>query len=139
VVQFATVRASVNQTLTNLPVPPRAMLTQIGLAVTERPPFSLAAVLDPASIAPGKAGTLRLTVNRGPGFTAEIALTATGLPANVTAVLKSIPAGQSEVKVPVNAAANAALGTFDVTIVGKALHQNREHTASAAAKLVIKK
>jgi hypothetical protein len=31
------------------------------------------------------------------------------------------------------------VSTFDVTIVGKAQHQNREHTASGAAKLVIKK
>ena len=69
----------------------------------------------------------------------EIAVTAAGLPANVTAALKNIPAGQNEVKVQLTLAANAPVGTFNITLTGKAKHNNRDYAVNAVAPLVIKK
>ena len=138
--EFASVRALVSAALANLPVPPRPMFTRFGLAVTDKAPFTLAFKFDEASALPGKPTTVTVTATRAAGFTAEIALTATGLPANVTPMLKNIPANMNEVKVQFNVAANAAPGTSPITIVGKAKHQNRDFTVNApAVPLVIKK
>jgi hypothetical protein len=124
----------------NPPQPPWNLTTSLGLAVTAKPPFALTAKLDAASYAPGKAATLTITANRAPGFTAEIALTALGLPAGVTAMLKSLPANQNEIKVPLTLTPQAKLGQANVIITGKANHQGHEVSASAAGvPLVIKK
>jgi hypothetical protein len=133
VTKLASVRAIVSQGLSNLPLPPKNMLTSIGLAVTERPLFTLAAKLDAASYAPGKSTTLTMTIaaTRVPGFTAEIALGTSALPPGVTAMLKNIPAGQNEIKVSLTLTPQAQAGQTAVTITGKAKHQGREFTASA--------
>jgi hypothetical protein len=140
VTHLASVRTVISQGLANLPAPPRPLYHQFALAITERPPFTLAARFDTPSTAPGKPASLTITATRAPGFTAEIALTAAGLPANVTAALKNIAANQNEVKVQLNLTAQAKEGQFPITIQGKAKHQNRDVAASAApASLVIKK
>ena len=75
-----------------------------------------------------------------PGFTAEIAVAATGLPPNVAPALKNIPANMNEVKVQLNAAANAMPGTFPVVVNGKAKHQNKDFSVNAPpANLVLTK
>src|SRR5581483_4386200 len=102
-------------------------------------PFALAVKFDEENVMPGKPAHLTVTATRDAGFTGEIALTAAGLPANVTAMLKNIPANMNEIKVQLNVAANAAPGTTPITITGKAKHNNRDVTANAAAPLVIKK
>src|SRR5262249_25357328 len=73
-------------------------------------------------------GSAPLTVlaQRTPGFVEEIALTAPALPANVAAALKNIPKNQNEVKVQLNPAAQAALGSQAFLIVGRAKYQNEE-------------
>jgi hypothetical protein len=140
VTAFASVRAVVSQELAGLPVPPRAAWTQLALAVTEKAPFTLAAKFDAPSTAPGKPAALTVTATRAAGFTGEIALTAAGLPANVTAALKNVPANANEVKVQLSPAANAPVGQFPVTITGKARHKDRDFTASAPpVPLVLKK
>ena len=53
---------------------------------------------DQPSTALGKPANLTITAVRKPGFTEEIALTATGLPANVAPALKNIPANMTESK-----------------------------------------
>ena len=139
-VEFASVRTLVSTALANLPVPPRPMFTRFGLAVTEKAPFALTFKFDEANATPGKPANVTVTATRTAGFTAEIALTATGLPANVTPMLKNIPGNMYEVKVQFNVAANAAPSSSSITIVGKAKHQNRDFTVNApAVPLVIKK
>jgi hypothetical protein len=140
IVQFASVRAVVSTALGGLPVPPRPMWMRLGLAVTEKAPFTLAVAFDEPNAMPGKPANVTVTATRDAGFTGEIALTATGLPTNVTAMLKNIPANMNEIKFPLNVAANAAPGTTPLTIVGKAKHQNRDVTTVApAVPLVIEK
>ena len=127
--EYASIRTPLSQSLANLPVPPRPWYHQFALAVTERPPFDLAAKFDSPMATPGKPGAAdpTITATRLPAFTGEIALTAAGLPGNVTAMLKNIPAGQKEVKVELKLAANAPVGTFNVTLTGKAKHNNHDY------------
>jgi hypothetical protein len=140
VTQLANGRAALSQSLANLPVPPRTLVDPLGLAVTEKPPFTLAAKFDSPSATPGKTATLTVTATRVPGFTEEVALTVAGLPANVTAAMKNIPAKQNEVKVTVTLAPAAAVGQSSLTITGKAKVQGREVVAQTSpVPLVIKK
>jgi len=140
VTKQASVRTVVSEGLANLPLPPPSTFHAIGLAVTEAPPFTLTAKLDAASYMPGKPATLTITATRTPGFTAEIALSAAGLPAGVTAMLKNIPANQNEIKVPLTLTPQAKVGQAAITITGKAKHQGRDVIAPAPAiNLVIKK
>ena len=140
VTRLASVRNSVSQGLANLPLPPRDTLTSIGLAVTEKPPFALMAKLDAASYMPGKTATLTVTATRTAGFTAEIALSAAGMPPGVTAMLKPIPANQSEVKLTLTLTPQTKVGQANLIVTGKAKHQGRDVTsATPVVPLVIKK
>ncbi len=138
--EYARVRAAVSQSLSGLPVPPRQLWTAVGLSVTEKAPFTLAAKFEASSTPLGKTADLTITAVRAPGFTEEIALTATGLPPNVAPALKNIPANMKEVKVQLNVAANAAPGAYPITLTGKAKHNNQDFSVNAApANLVVTK
>jgi hypothetical protein len=139
VTRFASVRALVSRDMAMLPVPPHSLEHQLGLAVTEKPVFTLAAKLDSPQAMPGKPIMLTVTATRVPGFTAEIALALAGLPGNVTAMVKPIPAGQNEVKIPINPAANAAVGQFTLGLTGTAKHNGRDYLNKISVPLVIKK
>ncbi|HZV07190.1 MAG TPA: hypothetical protein VE999_19060 [Gemmataceae bacterium] len=140
VTKLANVRTVVSQGLANLPLPPKNLLTSLALAVTEKPPFALTAKFDAASYTPGKPATLTVTATRSPGFTAEIALSAAGLPPGVTAMLKNIPTNQNEIKLTLTLTPQAKVGQAAVTITGKAKHQDQDVTAAAPpVTLVIKK
>jgi hypothetical protein len=131
VVEPVSVQAAVKTGLAGLPYPPRPLLAAVGFAVTEKPPFSLAAKFDlPESLRGGPAA-VTITATRAPGFDEEIAVTAAGLPANVAPALKNVPKGQSEVKAQLNVAANAAVGSFPITFTGKAKFQNKDFTVEA--------
>ena len=131
VIEYASVRAVVSQGLAGLPVPPRTTDIAVGLAVTEKAPFTLAVQFDEPSTALGKPANLTITADRAAGFTAEIALTVTGLPPNVAPILKNIPVNRNEVKVQLNVAANALPGTSPIVVNGKAKHQNKDFSVNA--------
>ncbi len=140
VIEYASVRAPVSLGLAGLPVPPRQTDVAVGLAVTEKAPFTLAVKFDEPSTALGKPANLTITATRAAGFTAEIAVAATGLPPNVAPALKNVPANMNEVKVQLNAAANAPVGTFAVVVTGKAKHENKDFSVNAPpANLVLTK
>ena len=140
ITKLANVRTVVSQGLANLPFPPPSTNTMIGLAVTERPPFALAAKFDAASYLPGKPATLTVTATRSPGFTSEIVLSAAGLPSGVTAMLKNIPANQNEIKLTLALTPQTKVGQAAVTISGNGKHQGRDVTATAPlVMMVIKK
>ena len=140
VIEYASVRAPVSQGLAGLPLPPRQTDLTVGLAVTEKAPYTLAVKFDEPSTALGKPANLTITATRAAGFTAEVALAATGLPPNVAPALKNIPANMNEVKVQLNVAANAMPGTYPVVINGKTKHQNKDFSVNAApANLVLTK
>jgi len=140
VTRLASVRTVISTEMAGLPVPPRQLWTSLALAVTERAPFTLTAKFDMASAAPGKPAPLTVTVTRVAGFSADVALTAVGLPANVTAALKNIPAGMNEAKGQLNLAANAAVGEFPIVLTGKVKHMGKDFVVnSLPVVLVIKK
>jgi hypothetical protein len=140
VTQSVSVRNPVSAELGNLPVPPRMLIHDVALAVTEKPPFLLAVKFDQPATPPGKPAAITVTATRVAGFTGEIALTAVGMPPNVAPALKNIAANQNEVKAQFNLAPNAPLGQFAITINGKAKHAMRDWSVNAApATLVIKK
>ncbi len=131
VTSYVSVRAVVSQALGGLPYPPRTLNEQVAVAVTEKAPFALAVKFDqPESLRGGTVG-LTVTATRVAGFTEEIALSAAGLPANVTAALKNIPASQTEAKGELKPAANAAVGSFPITVSGKAKFNGKDFTVPA--------
>jgi hypothetical protein len=140
VTEYASVRTAVSTSLAALPVPPRTTWRSIALAVTERAPFTLTAKFDEASGMPGKPVNLTVTVTRVAGFAGDITLAVGNLPPNVTTMPKPIPGAMNEVKLPVNLAANAAVGDYPIIVTGKAKHQMKDFTVTAApVMLVIKK
>jgi hypothetical protein len=132
VVERASVRFPASQNLAGLSYPPRTLLRSVGFAVTPKPPFTLAAKFDAAENLRGGPATVTITATRDPGFAEEIAITATGQPANVAPALKNIAKGQNEVKGQLTVAANAPLGSFPITFTGTTKHQGRDFSFAAS-------
>jgi hypothetical protein len=132
VTRLATFRLVANQMLATLPYPPPHAETRLSLAVKARPPFILTARFDTPNVQPGKPIVATVTANRAPGFTEEIVLTATGMPPTIKATMKNIPKGQNEVKVQFDLMPTAAVGSFPITITGKAKVGMTDVTGSAA-------
>ena len=106
----------------------------------EGQPFTLAVKFDAPAVAPGKPAPLTVTVTRAPGFTGEVALSAAGLPPNVKAALKNVPAGQNTAQGQLDIAAAVKPGQYTITVTGKAKHQGRDVSVNAApVPLVLKK
>jgi len=131
VVRYASVQASVREALDKLPYPPPQFFRQVGLAVTPRPPFRLAASFDRPESLRGGAAQVTITATRDAGFDEPITLTAVGLPMHVAAAAANIAKGRKDIKVRLNAAANAPLGRFPVSFVGKARFQDTDLAVTA--------
>jgi hypothetical protein len=135
---YANQHALVRTNLGNLPFPPQDLFHPIALAVTEKAPFTLAVKFERPETLRGTPITATVTATRAANFTEEIAITAGGLPPNVAPALKNIPKGQNEVQVQLTPAANAPLGSFPITVTGKAKFQNKDFAAaSEPAPLVV--
>jgi hypothetical protein len=104
--------------LNNLAFPPREMLTSIGVAVTDKPLFTLAIKLANTETIRGAATNVTVTATRAAGFADEIQVAATVVPPNVAIAAKPIPKGANEVQFTVTPAANAALGNLPLTFRG---------------------
>jgi hypothetical protein len=136
----ASVRVPVSTALANLPFPPRTLMHELALGVTEKPPFSLAAKFDQPMETPGKPATLTVTATRVAGFTADITLAITGQPPNVAPMVKPIPANMNSVQLTLTLAANAPIGNFNIVVNGKAKHAMRDYSVNTPpVPLVIKK
>jgi hypothetical protein len=130
VTHFANQRVLVSQGLANLGFPPRFLFSEVGLAVTEKAPFTLSAKFDQPETHVGGVANVTVAANRANGFTEEIALSALGVPPNVTPALKNIPKDQKEVKIQLTSAGNAALGSFPISFSGKAKVNQKEFSAA---------
>ncbi len=140
VVHLASARNVVAVGLANLAVPPRATFTQLGLAVTQKPPFTLTAKFDAAFVPPGKPITATITLARQPGFTAEVTVTYVGLLPGVKSAPVKVPAAQTTAKATFTLPPNAKLGPMLVTFVGAAKHNGRDwQVRSAAVQVLVKK
>jgi hypothetical protein len=130
VVAYADVRAAVQQQMAGLPFPPRAWLRSVGVAVTPKPPFTLAARYDPPEAVRTLSTKLIVTAARDPGFDGAIELAAMGLPPNVTAAVAPIPPGQTEAVIELKVGEKANLGSFAYSVVGRARQGEREYTST---------
>ncbi|HTW64055.1 MAG TPA: protease pro-enzyme activation domain-containing protein [Bryobacteraceae bacterium] len=90
--------------------------TKIALTITAEPSFTLAASPTNLAITPGAGGTSTVTITALHGFDDTVALTASGLPAGVTASIGTATSGKSVVTF--SAASSAAAGTSTITITG---------------------
>jgi hypothetical protein len=131
VIRYVNLHSVVSQKLAGLAYPPGQLLSQVGVAVTEKPPFTLTARLDYPEGTRGQPVPVTILATRAAGFVDEIALTAAGLSPTLAPALKNIPSGQNEVKVVLQPAANAPAGPFIFSFTGKAKFQNQEWNVTA--------
>jgi len=85
-----------------------------------KPDFRLSITTDRLSVP--QSGTIALPVNveRSGGFTGQVEITLTNLPAGVTSSGGVIPAGKDSIEMTLNAAPDAAFSAADIHIVGTA-------------------
>ncbi|HWZ46317.1 MAG TPA: hypothetical protein VNW97_22790 [Candidatus Saccharimonadales bacterium] len=81
------------------------------------PDFSLSASPTSVSVTQGGSGSSTVTVNPSGGFTGSVSLSASGLPAGVTATFGTNPTTSTSV-LTLTASSTAATGTSTVTITG---------------------
>lgn len=92
-----------------------------GLALTvPGTDFNLSLLLPSLSLVPGETGTNTLTISRAIGYTADIVLTASGLPQGVSAAFLPNPASGTTSQLTLTSQATAPLGTYSVTVTGTA-------------------
>jgi hypothetical protein len=131
VVEYASARNGITAALGGLPYPPREMLTEVGVGVTEKPPFTLTAKLDLPEAVRGLPATMTITATRMPNFTEDIVLAPVGFPPTVVPAIKPIAKGTNEVKVTLTPAANAPLGPISVSFNGKAKFNNKDYSVTS--------
>lgn len=88
----------------------------ISLTITAAPKFTIAASPASLSIVQGAKGTSTISITAQNGFSAAVALSATGLPSGVTASFSAVASGKSTLTF--TASSTAAAGTATVTITG---------------------
>jgi hypothetical protein len=113
--------------------------TKLSLAVTEELPFAI--TVDQPQVPLTRMGNTEFVVRavRKEGYKDAIALRVLYNPGGVSASGSvSIPEGQSEVRIPVTANTQAALGTFPITVLANAKSKNgRVWCASEFIKLEV--
>jgi endoglucanase len=94
--------------------------TTISLTVSpaQTPNFTLAAAPATVSVAQGASAQNTINITRSGGFTGAVALTASGLPAGVTAGFNPASATGASSLLTFTATGTAALGTSTVTVTG---------------------
>jgi hypothetical protein len=139
VTRDASVKGVLVTALGGLLNPPAQFGHQIGLGVTDKPPFTLAFKFDQPEHLRGGTVAVTITAVRGPGFVEDIALAPpVGLPPNVAPAMKNIAKNTNEIKVELKPAPNAPLGSFPIAFVGRAKFQGKDYAATAApAPLVL--
>ncbi|HET7504773.1 MAG TPA: endo-1,4-beta-xylanase, partial [Kofleriaceae bacterium] len=100
------------------PKPAYTAMQSVLEAGQTQPNFSLSATPSSVSVNSGACQTSTIGVTRTGGFTAGVALTATGLPSGVTASFNPATATGASSVVTVCASATAALGSTTLTVSG---------------------
>lgn len=89
------------------------------LTVTEAPGFSLDAIA-PISVQQGASGDRTVTFTRSGGFTGDVTVTVTDLPAGITATVDPVTTAGSSVVVTVTVAGTVTVGNYTATVRGNA-------------------
>lgn len=98
--------------------------------------FTFAPLPESVTLAPGKSIDIPVHVDRQPNAKNEIKLELRGLPAGVTAAAAALPAGQTDGKITLTAAPNAAPDLGSVILVG---HLDNSNTLAPAIQLAVHK
>lgn len=107
------------------------------LGLTDRTDtFTFAPTPGEISLAPGKSIEIPVHVDRQPNAKNEIKLEVRGLPGKVTVTAPSIPAGQTEGKITLTAAADAPLDQTNIVLIG---HLDNSNTLAPAIPLTVRK
>lgn len=80
------------------------------------PAIALAVGAPTLSVVQGASGTIALTITRSGGFTGDVTVAASGLPAGVTAQAVTIASGSTSGTMTVNVGATAATATTPITL-----------------------
>lgn len=133
ITQLASVKPGVSASLGNLPYPPLNWQADVALAIKERAPFTLEVALDPPVAVPGLPATVKVTVQRDPGFDEPVELTPPGnLPPGVAPPkLAPIPKDKKDLTFPLDINAKVPLGDYQILIGAKAKVKGKDITASA--------
>ncbi|MBY0231646.1 MAG: hypothetical protein K2W96_20365 [Gemmataceae bacterium] len=126
VTRYASTRALLGTAMGNLPVTPREQWPRVGLAITEKPPFALAARAEGATFPPGKPAMVEVTITRAGDFKGEVALAAVApIPPGITFPGAKIAAGAASVKAQVGIAPTVKDGPATLLLQGTATHAGR--------------
>ena len=139
----AALKAKTNQ----MPYPPANLLNAMALGVSPAGPFSLR--VEPAEVTFGKelSATFKVIATRQKDYSEAITLAVPtindgspkpvpGLPSNVTAALKPIPAGQNEIEITLAANDKAPEGGFAIVLDGSLKKGNATIKQPAPALLM---
>jgi hypothetical protein len=128
VVRFIDVMTLARQGMANLPFPPPPFGEQVGLAVTERAPFTLAATFTRTEAVPGLTAEVIFTAQRLPGFEEEISFAPpTGLPPKeAVPSLQPIPKGHNVARATVQLSPKVPPGKFTVTFHARAKYHDAD-------------
>lgn len=128
----ATVRTVLSAAMGNLALPPRTQFAQVGLAVTVKPPFTLAAKPAAPMAQPGKPLKVALTVTRMPDFKGDVVVALAAPVPGVTVPATKIAGAQTTLEATVNLAPNVKVGALVFTLQGSAKHDGRDWVVRAA-------
>ncbi|HKX26230.1 MAG TPA: hypothetical protein VJ302_00930, partial [Blastocatellia bacterium] len=108
----------------------RAATINLTVSAPATPDFSLSANPTSVAVTRGASGTSTITIARSGGFAGSVAMTASGLPAGVTAAFNPASATGATSTLTLTASATAALGAATVTVTGTS--GALTHTATVA-------
>ncbi len=127
VTRFGQVTEVVKAAFAGLPNPPPELSTQLAVAITPEPPFTLTVTFDTPEAAPGTTLKGKVVANWTKNFTGGIVdVYSLVLPANVTTRVKRISSGTNEAELELTLAANATLGTNQVIFRGFARYGDKD-------------
>jgi hypothetical protein len=125
-VKLADISDIVRTNMANLGFPPREMLTSMGVGVTDKPVFTLAAKAAAPEAIRGTPANVTVAATRVMGFVEDITLAAYGLPPNVTVAIKPIGKGTNDIQVQITAAPAAPTGKFKINFRGAAKSMGKD-------------
>ncbi|MBI3468089.1 MAG: PPC domain-containing protein, partial [Planctomycetes bacterium] len=133
VIEYADASEILVTGLNNLVWPPQNLTKVLGLAVTEKPFFTLEAKLDAAALGRGTALPITVAAKRADDFKEPITLAIQGLPPNIDLGNAPIDKEKNESKLTLTAKNNAPLGIHSIVVTGTGKRGDQQITVVAAA------
>jgi hypothetical protein len=135
----ASVRGLLQNAMSNLPVPPRTQYSQIGLAVTAKPPFRLTAKAS-GDAQPGKPVKVIFEVTREADFKGEVVIGfAPPPPGGYKLPPTKIAADKTSTETTLPLPGNVAPGPLTLNFQGSAKHAGRDWAVRAPLNVTVKK